>query len=358
MNLVAILHDRARTTPDAIAIRDVVDGTDRAITYRELSRRVAAGAAFLEREGLKPGDTVLLVHPIRIELYEVLLAVFHAGMTAMLVDPSADRAFIEACCRRRVPDAYFGSPKAHLLRLAIPALRKVRRAVHCGGWVPFSRAWSTSGEPAPPAEVPGDAPALLTFTSGSTGAPKAAVRTHQFLRAQYRSLSRALELTDGDVDLVTLPVFVLANLAAGVTSVIADTDLRVPGQADAGRIRSQCARLEVTRCTASPAFFEALLAHPEGPPSFQVVHTGGGPVFLDLLDRLQHALPEARVMALYGSTEAEPIADQPTAILTTEDRTRASGGGGLPAGLPVEDVDLLILPALGDLYVDVVTKAD
>ena len=108
-------------------------------------------------------------------------------------------------------------------------------------------------------DVPDDEPALVTFTSGSTGVPKAAVRTHGFLMAQHRALEKALEFAEGETDLITLPVFVLANLASGLTSVLADTDLRAPGKADAAAIREQCRRHGVTRCAASPAFFEALL---------------------------------------------------------------------------------------------------
>ena len=76
-----------------------------------------------------------------------------------------------------------------------------------------------------------DDPALVTFTSGSTGVPKAALRTHRFLLAQYRALESSIALEAGEVDLATLPVFVLANLAAGVTTVI-PKDVRRPGAVD------------------------------------------------------------------------------------------------------------------------------
>ncbi len=344
MNLVSILHERARSHPDQIAISDRVGGEDRSITFGELSHRVAAGARFLAGHGLQPGDTVLLFHPVRIELYEVLLSLFHAGMTAMLIDPSAGGEFIGHCCRRRAPDAYFGSRLAHLLRLRIRALRGVGRCFHPAGWMPFSTPWSLSREAGKPVPCNPGTPALITFTSGSTGAPKAAVRTHQFLHAQYEALSRSLHLVEGERDLVTLPVFVLANLAAGVTSVIADTDLRVPGQADADAIRSQCHRLGPARCTASPAFFERLLKHPDGPPPFTSLYTGGAPVFPDLLDRLLRALPGAGVHAIYGSTEAEPISEFETTELSEGDRIRVTNGEGLPAGRPVDAIDLIILP--------------
>ena len=81
-----------------------------------------------------------------------------------------------------------------------------------------------------------DDEALITFTSGSTGAAKAAVRTHGFLLAQHAVLARDLELQAGEVDLTTLPIFVLANLASGVCSVIPDVDMRAPADADPARL--------------------------------------------------------------------------------------------------------------------------
>ena len=79
-----------------------------------------------------------------------------------------------------------------------------------------------------------ETPALVTFTSGSTGAPKAAVRTHGFLLEQHRVLAESLRLTPDDLDLTTLPIFVLANLGSGVCSLIPDADLRHPGAIEPG----------------------------------------------------------------------------------------------------------------------------
>ena len=84
-----------------------------------------------------------------------------------------------------------------------------------------------------------DTPAIITFTSGSTGEPKAAVRTHGFLIAQHRALVESLALAPGDVDLTTLPMFLLANLASGVTSVIPDADLRAPGAIEPAPVLEQ-----------------------------------------------------------------------------------------------------------------------
>ena len=229
MNLVALLRERAEQHPGRPALIDRKRGEDRVKTFGELLLRVEQGSAQLQQMGLKRGQTILLFQPVSIELYEILLAAFHSGLRVMLADPSAGKAFLTLCCGRLAPDAFFGPWKAQLLRQFVPALKKIPLAIRSDGWFPGTTKWAASGDGVPLLEVPDEEPALITFTSGSTGVPKAAVRTHGFLLAQHKALSHALDFKEGEVDLITLPVFGLANLASGLTRVLADTDLRSPG---------------------------------------------------------------------------------------------------------------------------------
>lgn len=341
MNLVSLLAERAKLHPERPALVDRLRGQDRVVSYGELARRVSAGAKELQETGLRRGHAVLVFQPVSIELYEFLLAAFHAGLRVMLADPSAGREFLSHCCRRLQPDAFFGSWKAQCLRLAVSEMRAIPVAICCGPWFPGAKPWHIGQESTPVVDVRDDEPALVTFTSGSTGVPKAAVRTHGFLLAQHRVLSKSLDFQDGEVDLITLPVFVLANLASGLTSVLASTDLAKPGTPDVAAIAAQCGKFGVTRCAASPAFFEGLLVG--GIPAFEKIYTGGAPVFPDLLRRLRSSLPDACIHSVYGSTEAEPIAHFPADEATAETDLLTRRGGGLCSGIPVPEIELRII---------------
>jgi olefin beta-lactone synthetase len=72
------------------------------------------------------------------------------------------------------------------------------------------------------------------------------------------------------------------------------------------------------------------------------VFTGGGPVFPDLLERLTAQLPQTDIVAVYGSTEAEPIAHLHARDIGADDWQAMRGGAGLLAGHPVPQVRLQI----------------
>src|SRR5690606_4454557 len=98
----------------------------------------------------------------------------------------------------------------------------------------------------------------------------------------------------------------------GAESVLPDADLRRPGEIDAAPVLAQVAEHGATRIMASPAFLERLVDHPAAARgalhAVRTIVTGGGPVFPDLVDRLRQLAPAARIISVYGSTEAEPIA--------------------------------------------------
>src|SRR5262249_4573411 len=150
------------------------------------------------------------------------------------------------------------------LRLFSPAVRRIPVKFVVGWWLPGAVPWSRADRLPPREEIhpcPPETPALLTFTSGSTGQPKAAVRTHGFLLAQHRVLEKSLRLAPGEIDLTTMPIVLLANLASGVTSLIPDADLRFPGAINPAPVIGQVQAHGPVSSVASPAFFECLVNH-------------------------------------------------------------------------------------------------
>ncbi len=362
MNIAELLGAQARERPDAPALIDGRGRRNRIRTYSQLDTEARQLVTLLQGSGLQMGDTVLVLQPMSIELYVVLVAIFRMGLVAMFLDPSAGRDHIEECFRLREPRALIASTTAHLLRLRSSALRRIPVKFSIGFPLPgaTSLGKARGHERSDTMEdCSSDTPALVTFTSGSAGKPKAVLRTHGFLMAQHRALEQALDLKAGEVDLSTQPIFVLANLASGVTSIIPDADMRRPGAIDAAPVVLQALAHQATRSAAAPIFFERLIDYCEREKQqlsgLQKIYTGGGPVSPVLLDGLAQLAPCAEVTIVYGSTEAEPIASVSRRDIGHDDFSAIRSGRGLLVGRPVPFIELKIMKdrwgsSVGRLY--------
>jgi acyl-CoA synthetase (AMP-forming)/AMP-acid ligase II len=345
--VATLFAERAAAMRDAVAIVDRHRGQDRTTTFQDLEDRGARIAALLRRIGLGRGDVVLLGHPPDVELYATVLAILRIGAVAMIVEPGLGRRGLSEACEMASPKAVFAPAGILALALTIPAVRRIRHRLTSSRRFPTATSLHAARSLSPDSSVAcfaADAPAILTFTSGSTGAPKGAVRTHSLLEAQYDAL-RSVAANEGDVDLVSLPVVVLANLAAGATSVLADIDQRRLLTADLAGVRGQIARLAPTRITVSPVLVERLAS--EGGVlalgRLRRVVTGGGPLFPDIAALVGTVAPGVDLISVYGSTEAEPIAHVRATATNEDDRRRMQSGGGLLAGTPVPEVALRIV---------------
>lgn len=353
MNLVKILDEQTTSQPDRIALRDCHGNIDRALTYRSLQKLTETAADKLLDSGIRKNDRVLLAVSMSIETYVLLLALLRIGAVVVIVDPSGGIKALRRSLRLVQPDAMISTAALQLLGGVLKEVRNIRvklLADHIVSPIGRANVYSTAsgsiGLPQGIEDVSADHPALITFTSGSTGNPKAIVRTHGFLLNQQRVLASSLPGSKSDVELTTLPVFVLSALAQGITSVLPDCDMRKPAAIDAQKIVRQMRVCGVNRVIASPAFLQSVVDYLSD--SHLHIHglthilTGGGPVFPSLLKQMEEAFPNAVLTAVYGSTEAEPIAHVSSTEMTQKDLQRTFEGNGLLAGKPIKEIELAI----------------
>jgi len=334
-NIVEILYHNAKVHGDKTAIIT----SKNTITYSALAHRVKAIAQFLHQKGVRPGDRVLVFVPMSIELYEILLGLFHIGAIAVFLDAWSDKKRFEQAVETADCTAFIGVWKSHLLRLRSKQLRRVKLNMTTRSFknLPAGNVPIYSSET--------DNTALLTFTTGSTSIPKAANRTHGFLLAQHDVLKKHLAPNPDDIDMTTLPIFVLNNLACGTTSIIPDADPRKPEAVDPAAILKQINDNNATTSTASPVFYDKLadhcLANDLKPKTLKKIFLGGAPVFPDLAKKLIKAFGNTDIEIVYGSTEAEPISSIKAEKLTqTPYETLIKG---LPVGKPVDDINIKII---------------
>jgi acyl-CoA synthetase (AMP-forming)/AMP-acid ligase II len=352
-NVVELFLAQARSRPGAIALVDRRGRADRRTAYAELEEQSARIATLLASRGIAAGSPVLLFHPPSAELYAVIIALFRLGAIAMVVDMSAGRDTLADACRALPPAAVFTSGRIRMLALLSATLRRIPLVI-TSGRVALGAARLVDARTLrrcdTVATVDSTTPALVTFTSGSTGAAKGAVRSHGVLRAQHDALG-SVAARAGEADLVSLPIVVLTNLGNGATSVVPDGGVRRPGAIAPGPVLGQVVRAGVQRMTVSPVLAERLVdaagaRTPDDPSPLTGVRvvTGGGPVFPDFIARAGEE-SGADVIAVYGSTEAEPIAHVSRTEIGAAEVEKMRSGAGLIAGRPVPETHVRIVPS-------------
>ncbi len=325
-NLLSHFAAAVERFPDRTAI---VDGKGRQISFQALHKRVQQLAGRWQGKGIQPGDRVLLAMPVNADLYASLAALWSLGATVVLPEPAMGLAGLRHAIRTTKPKAFCAAGEYSLLKFLVPSL--------------WTLPLLTPGEghiiPKVHKVQPDDI-ALISFTSGTTGQPKAIPRSHAFLMAQHDAIAPLLHSNKAERDLVAFPVFTLINLAAGRTSVLPNWKLSKLDRLSPTQLERWIQAQKVTRALIPPSLCEKLVRSEDTGP-LHTVFTGGGPVFPNLVETLRsrHRLS---VVCVYGSTEAEPIAHLDATDISEEDHRDMASGMGLLVGDPVPEITLRI----------------
>src|SRR5262245_19955103 len=308
--------DRA---PDEVAIISA----DGELSWRELDRASTALAGGYRRVGLESGDRIASLMPNRIDLVVHYLACFRAGViatplnyryTASEIDHALEVSDARALVAHveRAEDVA-ASELARGLQLGTIAYRD-REATTGSGEEGEGAVWANDfaallgADPMSDAEETADpdAPAVIFFTSGSTGPAKGVTHTRETLRWMISGAATALELDDRDVFLpgssmshIGSFLWSLATLSVGGEVVVARTT-------DAHEILPLLRSRQPTVLAMIPAALSALIHDHELEPgdfsSLQLCRAGADKVSTELLTEFG-ALGGFPIVEGYGMTE-------------------------------------------------------
>lgn len=360
--------DHARRRPDAPAVSYAEPAARGAlpeytgISFAELSEWSDVLARKFAESGIGRGDrTIVLINPGP-ELYAVLFGLFKAGAIPVVIDPGMGLRPMLRCLSAVDPQAFVGIPQAHAVRVLFRrAFRGVRVPVTVGRrwfWggrtlAEFGRVRNGSVQSELTTPVDASAPAMIAFTTGSTGPAKAVELTHGNLAAMLERTQALTGATDREAALVTLPVFGVLYLLIGTGIVLPPLIPSRVGSTDPAHVVDAVTRFDVRTLFASPAVLAPLLAycreHEVQLPSIRAVFSGGAPVPEAVITGLRGILSEdADVHAGYGATESIPMS-------SIESRELASGlsegtrrGAGTCIGRPVEGIDVRLVAITDD----------
>jgi fatty-acyl-CoA synthase len=326
------LARHALMQPAATALRFLGHTT----TWADLDRRVTALAGALSRRGVAFGDRVLILMLNRTEFIETFLAANKLGAIAVPVNfrmTPPEIAFLVGDCQARVMvTEVVLANVATAVRDIDPTLRTV---IVAGGATDeqvlgYDDLLTEGGAGPDPVDIPDDSPALIMYTSGTTGRPKGAVLTHNNIAGQaMTNLFTISPDINHDVGFVGVPLFHIAGIGNMISGLLLGlpTVLYPLGAFDPGALLDVLAAEKVTSMFLVPAQWQAVCAEQRANPrelQLRVLSWGAAPASDTLLRDMSELFPGTQIYAAFGQTEMSPV----TCMLLAQDAIRKLGSVG------------------------------
>ena len=310
----AMLATQARLQPDRLGARDL----DRALTFSEWNTRACRFANALTGLGLVKGDRIGVLAYNRVEWAEIYTAVAKAGIIAVPVNfrlLAPDVAYILTDCA--VAAVIAEDTLAHLVcevrdGLDIPADRYFRIGAATAGWTAYEDLIAAAPDTEPDTAVSPDDPWCLMYTSGTTGRPKGAIRSHRGMAMLALMTQVELGLSRGDDAFLVMPMchanslnFFTSFLAIGATTTIYSRP-----SFDAALCLRSMAEMGVTFTSLVPTHYVMMLELWQAGGfdadfgRIEKLMVSSAPARVETKRTVMEMFPNSGLYELYGSTEA------------------------------------------------------
>jgi len=310
-----VLFDQAARRPDALAIED----GDWQLSYGELAAQVKQAAGVMHHMGLGHGDKFGIWAPNCAEWIIVALAGQALGALMVTLNTRYKGAEAADILRRSHCKLLFTAKgflghdyPAMLDGQDLPYLQEVIVIREEEGRGAFDDFLVREGNPVQGATVVDEDISDIIFTSGTTGAPKGGMTTHEQNVQVFESFTDAIGMNENDRYLVVNPFFHSFGYKAGWLSCLikgaAIFPLAVYNPKD---VLERIERDKITVMPGAPTIFQTLLAHPDlakhDISSLRVATTGATTIPVDLIRRMNEDLGIDDVFSAYGLTESTGV---------------------------------------------------
>ena len=291
-----LVGDRARETPDAVAVKFDAQ----TLTYGELDRQANRLAHALIARGVGSEVRVAIAMPRSAEIMVAFLAVMKAGGVYVPLD-------IEYPRDRLLYMMQDSRSKLLLTHSAVQHRLPIPDGLEALA-VDQVQAWSDYSDAAPTVALDGDNLAYVIYTSGSTGLPKGVAVSHGPLVAHIIATGERYETSPADCELHFMSFAFdgshegwMHPLINGASVLIRDDSLWLPEYT-----YEQMHRHNVTMAVFPPVYLQQLAEHAErdgNPPAVRVYCFGGDAVAQASYDLAWRALKPKYLFNGYGPTE-------------------------------------------------------
>jgi long-chain acyl-CoA synthetase len=222
----------------------------------------------------------------------------------------------------------------------VPAALAGHERLQCPGAIPFADLLSGDGAGFEAADVALDSPALLTYTSGTTGVPKGAINTHRAVVHNAEAMTAWGSLGPGDVTVAMAPLFHVTGLVCHMaTARASQTPLLLLYRFEPGEILRLIERWRGSYVIGPLTAFIAMLDHPSFAErdlsSLTKTASGGAPVYAAVVERWEQAT-DSYLHNTYGLTETAA----PSHLVPFGSRSPVDPeSGALSIGMPIADTE-------------------
>jgi acyl-CoA synthetase (AMP-forming)/AMP-acid ligase II len=352
-SLRELVEQRGRENANAVFISTPDQRT--ALTFGAYRDSVLDLAVLLNKKGLKPGGRVAVVLANGLNPAIAILAVIAASGVAVPINPrltereiagvlshsGAGLVLSDQSQSERLPTTFRNGEHCTLAsheagnpyRLFNPEGFSLSENIDVSDSLP---TW--------------DDPALILYTSGTTGQPKGVVLTHGNLLVNAQYVSTAHRLTSDDRSLCVLPLFHINGFVVTLLApLLSGGSVIMPQRFQAEQFWQWVHDFQATWFSAVPTIFSILLSHQEPPRDFPVslrfARSASAPLPVAVLEEFEqrHRIP---VIETYGISEAAcQVTANPLPPLQ-----RKPGSAGVPVGNELRVVDEQERPVLpGDV---------
>jgi fatty-acyl-CoA synthase len=291
---------RARIAPHRPALVEA----ERTVTYTELAERTARLAAVLAGRGIGPGDRVAYLGQNAISVFETYFAAWLLGAIVAPLNYRLAAAEIRYMLEDSGASLLVHSADTDALVAATGPAGPVLKV-----GAEYEDAVAATEPLADPPAVTLDDPAILLYTSGTTGRPKAAVLTHGNLTWNTINQLAHVDVLSTDHALCISPLFHCVGLGQVTLPTLFKGGCVEPlASFDAGAVLARIGEAGVTSFSAVPTMLQMMVEHPGWQTAeLGTLHTvlyGGSPV----QERVARAWLDrgVQVQQGYGMTEAAP----------------------------------------------------